>query len=152
MKLHDKQIRDMAFGFQEKANLLSVSTDCTAKLFDVQSNAVVQTFSGWYIIFCLASLLYHYFNLLSRLSNLNLTVPEALWSCCWNLTDPYRIFCGGVTGTFYVFDRRHPGGEPEHVIKVPNQKTGLISLCSVPPRPGRFMPNGGVLACRCVLN
>lgn len=51
VKLHDKPIRDMAFGYHERGNLLSVSVDCTAKLFDVQSNAVVQTFGGNFFSF-----------------------------------------------------------------------------------------------------
>jgi WD40 repeat protein len=46
IKLHDKVIRDVSFGPHERSNLLSVSLDCNAKLFDVQSNTVVQTFKG----------------------------------------------------------------------------------------------------------
>lgn len=45
-KLHDKVIRDISFGPHERSTLLSVSLDCSAKLFDLQSNTVVQTFKG----------------------------------------------------------------------------------------------------------
>lgn len=44
--VHKKTIRDMCFSPTERGNLLSVSLDKTAKLFDLQSNTVVQTFEG----------------------------------------------------------------------------------------------------------
>lgn len=45
--VHKKSIRDMCFS-QHDRSLLSVSLDCTAKLFDAQNNTVVQTFQGNY--------------------------------------------------------------------------------------------------------
>lgn len=46
VKLHDKVIRDASFGPHERSSLLTASLDCNAKLFDVQSNNIVQTFKG----------------------------------------------------------------------------------------------------------
>lgn len=44
--LHKKEIRDMAFSSHDRGTLLTVSLDCTAKIFDVQSNVAVHTLTG----------------------------------------------------------------------------------------------------------
>lgn len=44
--LHKKEIRDMEFSHHDTGSLLTVSLDCTAKLFDIQSNVAVQTLTG----------------------------------------------------------------------------------------------------------
>lgn len=44
--LHKKEIRDMAFSSHDRGTLLTVSLDCTAKIFDVQSNVAVHTVTG----------------------------------------------------------------------------------------------------------
>ncbi len=82
--------------------------------------------------------------------NLLLLVREPLWACCWNSLDSNKFVCGSQKGTVYIFDRRFMTSDPERVIELPDSKTGIISLCSLPPRAGRFMPLGGILACRLV--
>lgn len=79
-----------------------------------------------------------------------IAVPVPLWSCSWSSTNPHKIYCGGQNGTFFVLDRRQPGAEPEQIVQTsdPLDKSGIISICHIPPRAGRFMPNGGLLACR----
>lgn len=77
-------------------------------------------------------------------------VPEPLWSCSWNSLDSNKFLCGSQKSTIFVFDRRFLTAEPEKTIKLPDSKTGIISLCQIPTRAGRFMPGGGILACRYV--
>ncbi|XP_065220245.1 E3 ubiquitin-protein ligase rfwd3.S-like [Planococcus citri] len=120
--VHKKTIRDMCFSPNERGSLLSVSLDKTAKLFDVQNNTVVQTFE----------------------------TPVPLWSCTWSSTNNYKFYCGSQNGTWFAFDKRQTRPEPEQIVESidPNDKSGIISICHLPSRPGRFMPNGGIVACR----
>lgn len=78
------------------------------------------------------------------------SAPVPLWSCTWNSSNGHQFYCGSQNGTWYMFDKRYQRPEPEQVVEAfdPKDKSGIISLCHIPPRAGRFMPNGGVIACR----
>ncbi|XP_063237486.1 E3 ubiquitin-protein ligase RFWD3-like isoform X2 [Bacillus rossius redtenbacheri] len=101
--LHQQQIRDLAFHGDKVGLLLSVGTDKRARLFDVRSNATVETFN----------------------------TDSPLWSCCWDADNPFVFLVGGQNGQLLRFDTRRSGGAGEAMDPEVQDRSPLVSLASV---------------------
>jgi E3 ubiquitin-protein ligase RFWD3 len=117
--LHPRAIRDLAFHPLRNDMLLSVSLDRCAKLFNVSSNTVVQSY----------------------------TTDNQLWSCCWDANNSNLFFVGTNNGAVLQYDARSTNG-PVCKITSPDDSSPVTSLAAVPACPGRTLARGGVLACR----
>lgn len=117
--LHPRAIRDLAFHPLRNDMLLSVSLDRCAKLFNVASNTVVQSY----------------------------TTDNQLWSCCWDADNSNLFFIGTNNGAVLQYDVRSTAG-PICRITSPEDSSPVTSLAAVPTCPGRTLARGGFLACR----
>lgn len=117
--LHPKAIRDLAFHPLRNDMLLSVSLDRCAKLFNVSSNTVVQSY----------------------------TTDSQLWSCCWDANNSNLFFVGTNNGAVLQYDARSTSG-PVCSITSPDDSSPVTSLAAVPTCAGRTLARGGFLACR----
>lgn len=117
--LHRKAIRDLAFHPLRNDMLLSVSLDRCAKLFNVSSNTVVQSY----------------------------TTDSPLWSCCWDAENSNLFFVGTNNGAVLQYDVRFTD-DPVCKLTSPDDSSPVISLATIPACPGRTLARGGFLACR----
>jgi E3 ubiquitin-protein ligase RFWD3 len=117
--LHPKAIRDLAFHPLRDDMLLSVSLDRCAKLFNVSSNRVVQSY----------------------------TTDNPLWSCCWDASNSNLFFVGTNNGAVLQYDVRFSNGLVCRLTS-PDDSSPVTSLAAIPPCPGRTLSRGGFLACR----
>ncbi|XP_044732146.1 E3 ubiquitin-protein ligase RFWD3-like [Chrysoperla carnea] len=100
--LHSKLIRDLAFHPQTGEWLLSVSLDKSAKLTNVATNVIINTFQ----------------------------TDMPLWSCCWDANDPNLFYVGGQK--VLQFDVRNPSEPSKTFVTPndPTSVIALASVCS----------------------
>ena len=98
--VHDKSLRDIRCSPRPDGLVLTVSTDRLLRVVSTASNVVVQSY--------------------------NLGSPG--WACCWDASNPHRVFAGQQDGTIALYDMRH-GAAPVHVLSGLGQRPlGIHSL------------------------
>ena len=101
LPLHSKQIRDLAFNPNRNELLLSVAMDKTAKLTNITSNTVIQSY----------------------------TLNMPLWCCCWSLTSISRFYVGTGSGQVFCYNTTNTIG-PEKVLDPPGSGP-VVSMCYI---------------------
>lgn len=116
--LHSLQIRDIAF--HPKNNwVLTASMDKSFKVVNCITNAMITTTSQ--------------------------TMP--LWSCCWDADNEYILYIGTQSGNVVKYDVRRLI-EPICSLSVPGDISPVVSIASLPSRPGEEMVHGGIISCK----
>uniref|UniRef100_A0A1B6MDI2 RING-type E3 ubiquitin transferase n=1 Tax=Graphocephala atropunctata TaxID=36148 RepID=A0A1B6MDI2_9HEMI len=117
--LHHKMIRDLAFHREDRNLLLSASLDNSAKLVDVANSTTVHTFK----------------------------TDGALWSCCWDATNPHLLLVGSQSGKVYQYDRRMVDTYVQ-LWEEKSNSTPVVALASAPSVANTPFPQGGFISCR----
>jgi len=70
--------------------------------------------------------------------------PNPLWSCCWAGDNTNVLFVGDDTGFLHGTDRRYMN----LTTPMKRQKSGCVSLNTLPPSTSRSFSRGGILKTR----
>jgi len=104
VSLHKEPIRDLAFNPLNQDQLLSASQDKTIRLTNINSCAEIQRFH----------------------------CQSEVWSCCWNLDDPYVFYVGTKRSQILVYDTREPLGTKGQLDFPVQERRPIIGLIHVP--------------------
>ncbi|KAJ8985155.1 hypothetical protein NQ317_012807 [Molorchus minor] len=116
--LHSLQIRDISF-HPSNNWVLTASMDKSFKVVDTISNSVMYTTSQ----------------------------QMPLWSCCWDADNQYVLYIGTQSGAVVKYDVRTMA-QPVCTLAVPGDMSPVVSIASIPSRPGADLVNGGVVSCK----
>ncbi|XP_018333029.1 E3 ubiquitin-protein ligase RFWD3-like [Agrilus planipennis] len=115
--LHSMTIRDISFQPQTR-NFITVSLDKTFKLTDSNNNFVI--FSK--------------------------TALSALWSCCWDLENPFMFYVGEQQGSCLQYDIRNVS-QSLNTYSQSGDMSPVVSLASIPPCRVP-LSQGGLMCCK----
>ena len=114
MPIHSKAIRDVAF--DPTGLLMTCSMDKTVKMTSLRANRVVQTYQ----------------------------CTNPVWSCTWNLSDPWYFYAGQMNGRVFVFDIRNSGTHVEQ-LNTEGSHSPTVAIRYVGRSQGRPYQLGGLL-------
>lgn len=115
---HSNNIRDIAFHYRNY-QVLTASMDKTFKVIDCKTNTITHSFQH----------------------------EMALWSCCWDVNNPFMLYTGTQNGAVGHYDTRNLS-QAVFTQNIEGDMSPVVSVASIPASSEGVLSRGGLLSCK----